>query len=354
MKNIFHRLILSFGAFFIGTILFFFVFNQTVTFYQFFRDNYPLFEKFVFFSILGFYSVSFFALLLLFIFSSKTFIPPHAGDEVDIAKYVKKLSKHLEKNPLLFEKRSEIQTRADLDTAITQLNQEATLAIQTSASSCFIGTAIALNGKMDTSFVTITLMKMLWRIVHIYFPSPSLFQLYYLYKKIFISAIVITEIEEEDIPIQVSPIVKSMFASGISGTIPGINIVATLLTNSILDGTVNAFFILRIGVVCKILCGSLSQQSMKDVLSRANHEAAELLYDVVKESSSVVSDAIKASASQTSSRIFTETSNSDPRSSTNTAKDIFSTVAKSIGSMILEKRAEKRKKRYSEHEDPES
>jgi len=343
-------MILSFGVISITLIFLFFTFNQIVAFYQFFAKNFPEQSNLILFSIVAFFGLALLGIFSLLFFSPKTFIPPKAGDEIETAKYVKRLSKHLSRHYLVQVEFPSVSSRQDVEQAILILNKEADIIIQDSASSCFIGTAIALNGKMDASFVSLTLVKMVWRLIHIYYPSPSFFQFFHVYRRIFIIAIIITEIEEKDIARQVHPIVKSMFASGIAGTIAGLNLVATLLTNSILDGTVNAFFTLRVGIVCKLLCNSLLLERPQVVLSRANKEAAEKLPGIVKDASSVVSNAIKQAASQTSRGIFTEPHSPDA-SATATTKDIISAVAKSVGNIILERGSEKKKDKSRKNED---
>src|SRR5207247_6798944 len=74
--------------------------------------------------------------------------------------------------------------------------------------------------------------------------------------------------------------------------IPGFQIFTTIMVNSLLSGSANAFLTLRVGMIAKAYCGSLIAQPRTRLRRSATTEAARLLSGIVKESGARVRDAI--------------------------------------------------------------
>ena len=77
-----------------------------------------------------------------------------------------------------------------------------------------------------------------------------------------------------------------------TGAIPGFQVMTTIMVNSLLSGSANAFLTLRVGLIAKGYCGSLVAQPRAKFRRSATTEAARLLTGIVKESGARVRDAI--------------------------------------------------------------
>lgn len=66
-----------------------------------------------------------------------------------------------------------------------------------------------------------------------------------------------------------------------AGAIPGLNVVATLLANSILQGSTNALLTLRVGVITRRYCGALVLEDRRALRKSVTVEAVALLGSIV-------------------------------------------------------------------------
>ena len=86
-----------------------------------------------------------------------------------------------------------------------------------------------------------------------YWQRPSLHNLQQLYTNVAISWLAAAGIEQIDLSQQIQPILNAMLKSP-SKHIPVIGNAAHIITDSILEGTINAFLTLRVGVLTKNYC----------------------------------------------------------------------------------------------------
>jgi hypothetical protein len=78
----------------------------------------------------------------------------------------------------------------------------------------------------------------------------------------------------------------------VGGAIPGFQVMTSIMVNSLLSGSANAFLTLRVGIIAKDYCGSLVAQPRTQVRRDATAEAARLLSGIVKDCGKRVRDAI--------------------------------------------------------------
>ena len=89
----------------------------------------------------------------------------------------------------------------------------------------------------------------------------------------------------------IQPVVAGTLGA-VGGAIPGFQVFTTIMVNSLLSGSANAFLTLRVGIIAKDYCGSLVAEPRTQVRRAATAEAARLLSGIVKESGTRVRDAI--------------------------------------------------------------
>ena len=97
---------------------------------------------------------------------------------------------------------------------------------------------------------------MIWRIARVYYQRPMLRDLIRLYANVAGTAFLASELDDIDISEQVQPILSSALGP-LAVMVPGVQLAASILVNSVLTGTANAFLTLRVGIIAKRYCGSL-------------------------------------------------------------------------------------------------
>ena len=81
----------------------------------------------------------------------------------------------------------------------------------------------------------------------------------------------------------IQPVVAGTVGA-VGGAIPGFQVMTSIMVNSLLSGSANAFLTLRVGIIAKDYCGSLVAEPRTQVQRAATAEAARLLSGIVKDS----------------------------------------------------------------------
>jgi hypothetical protein len=130
-------------------------------------------------------------------------------------------------------------------------------------------------------------------VAHVYWQRPSIRNLKQLYSNVAINAMAASTLEQIDISQQIQPIISAILKSP-GKHIPVVGNAAHIITDSILEGTVNAFLSLRVGVLTKNYCFP-EANSITEMKSNSFLEASVLLKTlVVKSSKKVVEGIFKA------------------------------------------------------------
>jgi hypothetical protein len=112
--------------------------------------------------------------------------------------------------------------------------------------------------------------------------------LIHLYANVAATAFMASELDDIDLNEQVQPVLSSTLGA-MAGSVPGLQLAASLLVTSVLTGTANAFLSLRVGIIAKRYCGSLIIAEKKSLRRTAGAEAAKLLGSIVRQGTSRVS-----------------------------------------------------------------
>ncbi len=216
-------------------------------------------------------------------------------NENAVPHYQSKLLKRLQINTLLKKENMIPQNVADISTAITLLDKEADFIINETARVTFLTTAVSQNGKLDTLTVLGAQMRMVWKISQIYYQRPTLREMSRIYGYVGASSFLAGEIEDLDITRQIEPVASALFKNASSKSIPLIGPAATLVMDSLLEGSTNAYLSLRVGILTKKYCGNQGVFDKKAVKSQSIKEAAKQLGIVsAQASSSVISGLLSA------------------------------------------------------------
>ena len=203
-----------------------------------------------------------------------------------------KYFKRLKQNEFLKKQQISPTTDDDLEEVLEVLNKEADKITKSTASSVFLTTSISQNGKLDAITVLATQSRMVWRIAHLYYQRPTLRELWYLYANVGAATLVASEIEDVDITEQLEPVLKGFLKNSAGKAIPVIGPTATIILDSLLEGSTNAFLTLRVGILTKKYCSSLESLDRQKAKRSAIKEASGLLGSLVIESSGKVVNAL--------------------------------------------------------------
>jgi hypothetical protein len=266
-----------------------FVINQTAQVVQLAEKVTPSFGNLVFWALLIVYAVLILIPIFLFLRLPKSLIPPKTEDSAAFNTYLTVLKNRLAANPHL--KGLELSSRKQVDEALAILAKKSDEIIQQTASTVFISTAISQSGRLDAFLVLSAQSRMVWRIARLYYQRPTPRDLIQLYANVAGTAFLASEFEDIDISEQVEPVLSSTLGA-LAVSIPGVQLAASILVNSVLTGAANAFLTLRVGIIARRYCGSLVIAEKRLLRRAASAEAATLLGSIVKQGTAKLSKAL--------------------------------------------------------------
>jgi len=159
------------------------------------------------------------------------------------------------------------------------------------ASTVFISTAVSQSGRLDAFLVLSAQSRMVWRIARLYYQRPTLRDLIQLYANVAGTAFLASEFEDIDISEQVEPVLSSSLGA-LAVAIPGVQLAASILVNSVLTGTANAFLTLRVGIIARRYLWLTRPCRKADLRRAASAEAAKLLSSIVRQGTTKLSKAL--------------------------------------------------------------
>jgi hypothetical protein len=278
-----------FTSFLILLLFILFVINQTAQVVQLADKVSPSFGHFVFWALLLVYAILLFIPMFLFLSLPKSLTPPKSEDAPEFGGYLAALKKRLASNSNL--KGLELSSRQHVEEALSVLGKKSDDIIRQTASTVFISTAISQSGRLDAFLVLSAQSRMVWRIARLYYQRPTLRDLIQLYANVAGTAFLASEFEDIDISEQVEPVLSSTLGA-LAVTIPGVQLAASILVNSVLTGTANAFLTLRVGIIARRYCGSLVIAEKRTLRRAASAEAAKLLGSIVRQGTTKLSKAL--------------------------------------------------------------
>ncbi|MDJ1501637.1 DUF697 domain-containing protein [Xanthocytophaga agilis] len=230
----------------------------------------------------------------LFFRLPKPLLAPDSED--DMPAYIPQLSARLAKNKMLLGHTFDWSQKEELQRALYVLDTQANEIIQKTARNVFLSTSISQNGKLDALMVFSTHTKMIWDIAHIYYQRPTLKDMISLYSNVGTTTLLATQIEDLDISEQLEPVLGTVLQGSAVRSIPFIGPLSSVIMDSLLEGSVNAFLTLRVGVITKRYCGTLEPFNPKKARKAAIAEASVMLKVLVLQVSGQVVNAILKTA----------------------------------------------------------
>lgn len=281
----------------VAVILFvLFVVNQTASVVNLASTASPTLGRLVLYGLLGIYALLIVVPTVILARLPGPLVPPASRESPEYARYLRRLSGRLSANPYLAGTHVSVDDPGSFEAALGRLEQVATENIQAIATTVFVSTAVSQSGRLDAIMVLMAQTRMVTTIAQIYYQRPTIRQLLHLYANVGATTFLVREIEDLDIAEQIEPIITAALSGSLAGSVPGIGIAANLVTNSILEGTANAFLTLRVGAIARQYCGALTQTDRRLIRRSASVEAAALLGSIVVKSAGAVTSSIANAA----------------------------------------------------------
>lgn len=272
-------------------VFFIIIINQLISVYHNLSTIHPL-VGIIGTTLLGIILIG--LLILPFVLLAKLPAPlPFPENNQELEKYKQMFKERLAMHPLSIEHKLDPHNPEQLIIINEKLKEKSDHIIFESASAVFISTAISQNGKLDAFTVLAAQIRVIWKVAHVYWQRPSLRNLQQLYMNVAVNTMAATGIEEIDLSQQIQPILNAMLKSQ-GKHIPVVGGLANIITDSILEGTINSFLTLRIGVLTKNYCAP-EMNTINEIKSSSFLEASVLLKKLVlKSSAKVVEGLLKA------------------------------------------------------------
>jgi hypothetical protein len=266
-----------------------FVINQTAQLVQLASTFDPAAGKVVLIGLVGAYAILVAVPVVMIVRLPRPLVPPASREGPEYAAHLDRLRKRLRVNP--HHQVAGLEEEDAVERAIARLDEEAVRIARMTASQVFVSTAVSQSGRLDTFLVLSLQTRMVWKIARLYNQRPSLREMVHLYANVAGTAFAAGEIQDVDLSEQVEPVFSAAIGS-LGGAVPGFQLAASILANSVLSGAADAFLTLRVGMIAKRYCGALVVEQPSTLRRRATSEAAEHIGAIVAEGTARITRAL--------------------------------------------------------------
>jgi hypothetical protein len=299
------RKLVLFGSLFVLVCSTVFVINQTAQVVSLANTISPALARIVLCALLTVYAVVILVPVVLLIRLPKPMIPPADEQSPGYQTYLRRLGARLAGNPHLIGADS-LNDRTSIEAALQVLDAKADEVIRRAASTLFVSTAVSQSGKLDGLMVLAAQSRLIWQIAHIYNQRPSPRDFGRLYANVGAAIFAANALEDMDIGAQIAPVIHQAVAHlsilHVASVVPGVGQAADKVTdivvNAFVEGTANAYLTLRVGIVCRTYCRSLTALDSREARRNASIAAASMLGSIVSGSVGKVIKAITAAVAK--------------------------------------------------------
>jgi uncharacterized membrane protein YcjF (UPF0283 family) len=246
--------------------------------------------------LVGAYAILLIAPVVLFFRLRKPLRVPDESSGAEYEAYLEQLRQRLSRNPHL--QGRTLATRADLESAIGELDARVDELVTARAGRVFLATAVSQSGRLDAFMVLGIQTHMVWEILHVYAQRPSAREMLQLYANVAVTAFIAGAIDEIDPAEQIAPIMSAALPT-MAAELPGFRAAGSVFANSVVTGSANAFLTLRVGMVARRYAAPLTATPRGALRKAAIADAARLLGSVVATGSARLSRAIWDASRQT-------------------------------------------------------
>lgn len=192
--------------------------------------------------------------------------------------------------------RADLDPKAAVEVYLAQLKTLTTPMIVENANAIFLTTAISQNGSLDSLVVFYTMLRMVWQLAAIYQTRPSLLSLGKLYLQVASVILMARTLEDSDlIEYQMEPLITSIIGESIASAIPGMVPISNLVVSSLMEGAINAFLTLRVGIIAQEYLAGGSIAGQQSIRRSASMQSFKFMGNIIKSNGKVVIDTIARS-----------------------------------------------------------
>lgn len=272
-----------------------FIVNQTAQVVALANTVHPLFGRVVLIVLLTIYAAVVAAPIIILIRLPKGLVAPANEQSEEYRVYLCRLGARLTMNPNVT-CATPLNSRETIQAAIVALDARAQTIIKETASRVFVSTSISQNGRLDALMVLAEQSRLIYRIAHFYNQRPTLREFGRLYANVGATVFAARQLDDPNIREQIQPVFNAVLGHAAISLVPGAAPVASIVLNSLLDGTANAFLTLRVGVICQNYCRGITAMDRSIIRRSSNIAAAGMLGSIVLSSAASVSKAMIAAA----------------------------------------------------------
>lgn len=176
-----------------------------------------------------------------------------------------------------------------INDSLATLRETSLPMIKENANAIFLSTAISQNGSLDSFMVLFSLLRMIWQLAKIYETRPSLLSLVKLYLQVASVVLMARSLEDADLlEDQMEPLIASIIGESLASAIPGMVPVTNLLVSSLMEGTINAYLTLRVGLLAQNYLSSAHDLDKSSLRRSTSSQALRYMGSIIKANSSVV------------------------------------------------------------------
>ncbi|MFI3272235.1 MAG: DUF697 domain-containing protein [Pseudomonadota bacterium] len=322
-------------AFFLTLGIITFIGGQILTLSEFAAVLHPVLGSVIFALGASVFGLTILWLAFRYFMRPKALILRENPSDEDIENYAKALVSRLKSSPHMqayAAKKAQAHQNADSETnlehnaqasqdqneiahILSYLDDEAMKETRRTASRIFLATAISRNGRLDTLIVLALLIRLVWRVSHIYNQRPHPRHILQLYVNVAGTALAAGALEDVGLEEHIHALLTPMLAAGPVSSVPTMSGVGTMLGTALVDGSANALLALRVGIVTR----NMLSPTLPHMQERSNPytEAAKILgkmsrglvSKVVKTAMHAISHGVKNSACNVAKSAYTSTKN---------------------------------------------
>ncbi|MGY4104365.1 DUF697 domain-containing protein [Ignavigranum ruoffiae] len=283
----------KFLLYFLASVFTIFIINQFITLYNFLRYLHPLLAVIV--TIIGLGILIYYGVRLYQQLANNQAIIDIDQDSTaeEVEEYYRQMRLHLEK---YIQTDAETESLSDEEAVaiyLQELDQLTTPMILENANAIFLSTAISQNGVLDSFVVLFSMIRMVWQLANVYHTRPSLISLLKLYVEVASVVLMARTIEDADlIEYQIEPLMTSIIGESIASAIPGMVPISNLIVSSLMEGAVNAFLTLRVGIISQDYLKGAHSSSRQGIRRSASMQAVKYMGSILKTNSKIVIESI--------------------------------------------------------------
>lgn len=304
-----------------------FIGGQILTLSEFASALHPVLGTIIFGLGSSIFGLTILWLAFRYISRPKALILKENPSDEDIGLYAKTLVARLKSSPVMarYAEHKQAQSRnnhdepsqanEEISNILGYLDDEAMKETRRTASRIFLATAISRNGRLDTIIVLVLLIRLVWRVSHIYNQRPHPRHMLSLYVNVASTALAAGALEDVGLEEHIHALLTPMLAAGPVSSVPTMSGVGTMLGSALVDGSANALLALRVGIVTRNMLSptlphmQARQNPYAEAAKILGHMSKGLVAKVVKMAMHTIGNGVKNSACNAAKTAYTSTKN---------------------------------------------